>query len=40
MTLLIQGRRKQYVCDKCDADPLRSPTIKKLMEAVKPPKGA
>lgn len=36
MTLIFKGKRKQYVCGKCDSDPLKSPKANTLIASVKP----
>jgi hypothetical protein len=39
MTSLFNRRKTTYICYRCDEDPLESAKLKKLMQAVKPPKG-
>ena len=39
MTLVFQNKRRRYTCEKCDADPLKSPKVNRLLESVRPPEG-
>jgi hypothetical protein len=38
MAIALKGGRTRLLCPRCDADPLKTPTIYKLMNAVTPPK--
>lgn len=37
MTSIFNGRKTTFICAKCDDDPMKSPTVRKLIRAVKPP---
>ncbi len=38
MAIALKGGKTQLLCPSCDADPLKSPKIYKLMNAVQSPK--
>ncbi len=38
-TIILRRKREQFVCEKCDADPFKSPKMEQLLKAVKPPAG-
>jgi hypothetical protein len=37
-TSLFNARKTTYICSKCDEDPMKSPKVRKLIRAMKPPK--
>jgi uncharacterized Zn finger protein len=37
MTSVFKNKRITYVCETCDGDPMKSPKVQTMLNAVRPP---